>query len=110
MLKHLQSHSRSVVSVAINSPHVTSYSSCSYSVYTSHSGKPDKEKECFWNEIFHLVVDAILSRPQDIYIYIYNCVSSVNMPIVTRCSLVTSLRSAVYNINGRGPRNRNCMK
>ena len=26
-----------------------------FSVYTPHSGRPDEEKECFWNEVFHLV-------------------------------------------------------
>ena len=26
-----------------------------FTVYAPHSGKPDEEKECFWNEIFHLV-------------------------------------------------------
>jgi len=26
-----------------------------FTVYAPHSGKPDDEKECFWNEVFHLV-------------------------------------------------------
>ena len=26
-----------------------------FSVYAPHSGRPDEEKECFWNEVFHLV-------------------------------------------------------
>ena len=26
-----------------------------FTVYAPHSGKPDEEKECFWNEVFHLV-------------------------------------------------------
>ena len=26
-----------------------------FSVYAPHSGRPDGEKECFWNEVFHLV-------------------------------------------------------
>ena len=24
-------------------------------LFTPHSGRPDEEKECFWNEVFHLV-------------------------------------------------------
>ena len=24
-----------------------------FSVYAPHSGRPDEEKECFWNEVFH---------------------------------------------------------
>jgi len=26
-----------------------------FTVYAPHSGKPDEEKESFWNEVFHLV-------------------------------------------------------
>ena len=26
-----------------------------FKVYAPHSGKPDEEKESFWNEVFHLV-------------------------------------------------------
>ena len=26
-----------------------------FTVYAPHSGKPDEVKECFWNEVFHLV-------------------------------------------------------
>ena len=26
-----------------------------FTVYAPHSGKPDEEKGCFWNEVFHLV-------------------------------------------------------
>ena len=26
-----------------------------FSVYAPHSGRPDEEKECFWNEVFNLV-------------------------------------------------------
>jgi len=26
-----------------------------FTVYAPHSGKPDEEKETFWNEVFHLV-------------------------------------------------------
>ena len=26
-----------------------------FSVYAPHSGRPDEEKECLWNEVFHLV-------------------------------------------------------
>ena len=26
-----------------------------FTVYAPHSGKPDEEKECFWNAVFHLV-------------------------------------------------------
>ena len=26
-----------------------------FSVYAPHSERPDEEKECFWNEVFHLV-------------------------------------------------------
>ena len=26
-----------------------------FSVYAPYSGRPDEEKECFWNEVFHLV-------------------------------------------------------
>jgi len=26
-----------------------------FMVYVPHSGKPDEEKESFWNEVFHLV-------------------------------------------------------
>ena len=26
-----------------------------FTVYALHSGKPDEAKECFWNEVFHLV-------------------------------------------------------
>ena len=26
-----------------------------FTVYAPHSGKPDEEKECFWNEVFHLL-------------------------------------------------------
>jgi len=26
-----------------------------FMVYGPHSGEPEEEKECFWNEVFHLV-------------------------------------------------------
>ena len=26
-----------------------------FTVYAPHSGRPDVEKECFWNEVFHFV-------------------------------------------------------
>ena len=26
-----------------------------FTVYAPHSGKPDEVKQCFWNEVFHLV-------------------------------------------------------
>ena len=27
-----------------------------FSVYAPHSGRPDGEKECFWNDVFHYCI------------------------------------------------------